>query len=112
MPQERVILCASSAYEQKYYFNPLFSRLPKQVQEELQILCVLFTEDVGGIFFLEFDEKGTLMLKVTSDEGDLLYDEIGSGLKIKQMLQEKQELFKQLELYYQAKIKKDFNERN
>jgi hypothetical protein len=102
MAQENVVLCASSAYEQKYYLNPVFERLPGQVQEELKIMCVLFTEDVGGILSLEFDEKGNLTFNVTADEGDLLYDDIGSGLKINQIIREKQELLQQLELYYQA----------
>ena len=33
---------------------------------------------------------------------DLLYDDIGSVLKIKQMQQEKQELFESLEMYYKV----------
>ena len=56
--KEEQVLCACSAYEQKYYFNPRFSSLPKRVQEELQILCVTLTEDVGGVFTMEFDEDG------------------------------------------------------
>jgi hypothetical protein len=106
MAQENVVLCASSAYEQKYYLNPSFSNLPEQVQEELKIMCVLFTEDVGGILSLEFDEEGNLTLNVTADEGDLLYDDIGSGLKINQIIREKQELLQQLELYYRAVVLK------
>lgn len=45
----RIVLCGANSYEQKYYFNPDFKMLPKSVQEELHILCVLYTEDVGGI---------------------------------------------------------------
>lgn len=112
MEQENVILCASSAYEQKYYLNPVFDRLPTQIQEELKILCVLFTEDVGGILSLEFDKDGNLTLNITADEGDLLYDDIGSGLKINQIIREKQELLMQLELYYQTVVlKKGFEKR-
>ena len=44
------VLCASSAYEQKYYFNEKFDKLPESIKEELQIMAVMFTEDVGGIF--------------------------------------------------------------
>jgi len=95
-------LCASSAYEQKYYLNPAFDRLPTQIKEELQIMCVLFTEDVGGILTLDFDEEGNLLLKTSCDEGDLLYDEIGSELLIKRLRKEKEELLKGLELYYKS----------
>ena len=39
-------------------------------------------------------------MHVSADEGDLLFDEIGSALKIKQLQNVKQELFEQLEEYY------------
>lgn len=102
MYQDRVVLCASSAYEKKFYFNEDFSALPDQIKKELKIMCVLFTEDVGGILSLEFDEKGTLLLKVEADEGDYYYDEIGSALKIKEIQRTKRELLESLELFYKV----------
>ena len=96
------VLCASSAYEEKYYLNEEFSGLPESIKEELKILCVLFTADVGGILTLEFDEEGNLMLLTEADEGDLLYDEIGSVLKIKEIQREREELLEALELYYKV----------
>lgn len=102
MYQENIILCGSSAYEQKYYFNEDFASLPERIQEELKIMCVLFTEDVGGVLTLEFGPEGNLELKVDVDEGDLLFDEIGSVLKIKQLQREKEDLFLSLEQYYKV----------
>lgn len=102
MYQDRVVLCASSAYEKKFYLNENFEALPQSVKDELKILCVLYTEDVGGVLQLEFDEDGNLELNTSADEGDLLYDEIGSVLKIKQMRNDKQELFESLEMYYKV----------
>lgn len=102
MYQESIILCGSSAYEQKYYFNEDFASLPERIQEELKIMCVLFTEDVGGVLTLEFGPEGNLELKVDVDEGDLLFDEIGSVLKIKQLQREKEDLFLSLEQYYKV----------
>ena len=80
---EEMVLCAASSYEQKYYLNPEFESLPEAVKQELQIMCVLFTEDVGGILTLEFDKDGNLEFQVSAEEGDYLFDEIGSGLKIR-----------------------------
>ena len=40
----RVVLCGANAYEQKYYFNEKFNRIPDAIKEELHIICVLFTE--------------------------------------------------------------------
>ena len=37
----RMLLCGANSYEQKYYFNPDFNKLPQSVQDELHILCVL-----------------------------------------------------------------------
>ena len=57
---ENVVLCGANSYNRKYYLNPLFSKLPEEIQRELKIMCVLFTEEVGGILTLEFLPDGTL----------------------------------------------------
>ena len=100
--EEEVVLCAASAYEQKFYLNPQFESLPEAVRQELQIMCVLFTEDVGGILTLEFDKDGNLEFQVSAEEGDYLFDEIGSGLKIRQYQLEKRGLLESLELFYRV----------
>ena len=102
MYEERVVLCGASAYEQKYYLNEDFQNLPSQIQDELKIMCVLFTEDVGGVLTLVYDEEGTLLLEVSRDEGGLLYDEIGSEWKIRQIQREKSDLLQALEMYYRV----------
>ena len=88
MYADRIVLCGASAYEQKYYFNPDFDALPQQVKEELQILCVMYTEEIGGILTLEFDEDGNLEFKTEALDADAMYDEIGSVLRIKQIRKE------------------------
>ena len=99
---EKVVLCGASAYEQKYYFNQDFASLPETVKQELQIMCVLFTEDVGGILTLEFDEDGSLQFKTEALEADARFDEIGSALKIKELQRDKRELLESLEMYYKV----------
>lgn len=102
MFDEKMVLCGANAYDKKYYLNEQFSNLPEQIKQELQIMCVLFTEEIGGILLLEFQEDGTLQLITEADEGDLLYDDIGSGLKIRQIQLEKRELLESLEMYYRV----------
>lgn len=97
---EELVLCASSSYEEKYYFNPKYHSLPVLIREELKILCVTHTAEVGGVLTISFDEEGHLYLSTTATEGDLLYDEIGANLLVKQIRQEKEELFERLEKYY------------
>lgn len=99
---EEMVLCAASSYEQKYYLNPEFESLPEVVKQELQIMCVLYTADVGGVLLLVFDENGNLELKVEHNEGDFSFDEIGSVLKIKELQDTKEELFKSLEMFYKV----------
>ena len=99
MYQENIVLCGASAYEQKYYFNQDFNSLPEAVKQELQIMCVLFTEEIGG---LEFDDDGSLQFKTEALEADGRYDDIGSVLRIKQLRQEKRELLEALEMYYKV----------
>ena len=99
---EKVVLCGANSYEQKYYFNKEFSALPEGIRQELQIMCVLYTEDIGGTLTLKFDEEGSLYFETAADEGDLLYDDIGSVLKIKQLQHTKEELLESLETYYKV----------
>ena len=102
MFDENVVLCVSISYEKKYYFNPDFDKLPDDVKNELKIMCVLFTEEVGGILDMEFDEEGNLLFKSSADEGDLLYDEIACGMLVKKYQYEKRELLESLEMFFKV----------
>lgn len=104
---ERLVLCGANAYEQKYYFNEKFKAIPQSIQDELHIICVLFTEEVGGIFTLVFEEDGSLTMETNAEETDIYYDEIGSALLVKKIRQTRQELFESLSMYYRVVILKE-----
>ncbi len=104
MEDKRVVLCGANAYEQKYYFNEKFSGIPESIKEELHVICVLFTEEVGGIFTIVFEEDGTVSMETNAEENDLLYDEISSGLMIREIRRNRQEMFESLSLYYRVFI--------
>ena len=55
-----LVLCASSIYNQKFYLNKEFSKLPDEIKDELHAMCGAFTQEVGGIFMLVFDDAGNL----------------------------------------------------
>ena len=99
-----MVLCGVSAYEKKYYLNPNFSQLPRQVKEELKIMCVTYVEEIGGIFTVGYSEDGTLLLQTQARDSDAMYDEVGSALRIKQLQEEKKEFFHSLELFYQVHL--------
>lgn len=102
MYQNKTVLCGASAYEEKFYLNESFEALPDSIKDELKIMCVLYTQDVGGVLTLEFDEEGTLCFHTEAEEADYSYDDIGSVLKIKQIQREKTELLEALEMYYRV----------
>ena len=99
-----MVLCGSNSYNQKYYLDKRFEKLPAKVKEELKIMCVLFTEEVGGTITFSYDENGELTIETGCDEGDLLYDDIGAGLLVKQLRNSRSEFFEALELYYRIFI--------
>lgn len=100
----RTVLCAANSYEMKYYFNEQFNGLPDSVKDELHILCVLFTEEVGGIFDIAFEEDGSVVLETNADDDDIYYDEISSGLMVSEVRRKRRELLESLSLYYRVFI--------
>jgi hypothetical protein len=98
----RMVLCGASKYTKKFYINPEFENLPDPIKRELKIMCVLFTEEIGGALELLFSEDGDVEIRTITNEDDYSYDDIGSEYKIRQMRKEKQELFQSLKLYYRV----------
>mgnify|MGYP001622982738 FL=1 len=103
----RVVLCGANSYEQKYFFNPDFKKLPQSVQDELHIICVLFTEEVGGIFTILFEADGGVTLETQASEEDYLYDEVSAGLMLGEIRRKRRELLESLSLYYRAVVLKE-----
>lgn len=103
--EERIVLCGASSYEQKYYFNKIFEKIPGSIQDELHIMCVLFTEEVGGVITFVFEPDGSLSIETGAAEDDLMYDEISSGLLVSKIRSTRQELLESLDLYYRVFVK-------
>lgn len=101
---KRTVLCGANAYEKKYYYNEQFKGIPQSIQDELHIICVLFTEEVGGVFTIVFEEDGSISFDTEAYEEDLLYDEVSSGLLVREIKMQRQELLESLSLYYRVLI--------
>lgn len=104
MAEERQVLCGANAYDKKYYFNKRFDKIPDSIKDELHIICVLFTEEVGGIITLAFEPDGNLVIETNAADDDFLYDEISSGLLVGEIRRNRQELLESLGLYYRVVI--------
>ena len=98
----RIVICGANSYDKKYYFNKKFDNLPTNIKEELNIICVLFTEEVGGIFTIGFNPYGDVEMDTQKEEEDLLYDEIGAELLQKEIRRKKADMFKALSIYFKV----------
>ena len=107
MADGRIVLCGSNAYEKKYYFNPLFDSVPESVKEELHIICVLFTEEAGGVFLIVFEPDGSISMETEAAEEDILYDDITAGLLVSEIRRHRQTLFEELQLFYRVCVLKE-----
>ena len=100
--RDGIVLCGASSYEKKYYFNSEFSKLPEQVKNSLNVICVEFTENCGGTFLIRFDEKGELSLVTDAEMADAFYDEIGAELEIRNLQSSQRQLFEEISLFYKV----------
>ena len=107
MADGRIVLCGSNAYEKKYYFNPLFDSVPESVKEELHIICVLFTEEAGGVFLIVFEPDGSISMETEAAEEDILYHDITAGLLVSEIRRHRQTLFEELQLFYRVFVLKE-----
>ena len=104
LPDGSIVLCGANAYDEKYFFNPDFQKLPESVKKELNIICVLYTKETGGIFYIYFDEEGNLEFGEKSAEEDIMYDTVTAALLIGEIRRNRRELIEQLEMFYDAFI--------
>ena len=100
----RIVLCGANAYEQKYYFNPLFKQIPDSIKKELNSISVLFTQEAGGIFTIVFEEDGSVSIETNADEEDITYEEITAGLVVGEVRRKRQDLFEALGIYYKIYV--------
>lgn len=107
MEEKKVVLCGANAYEKLYYFNEQFRAIPDSIKDELHIICVLFTEEVGGVLTIAFEEDGNVVLETNAEDDDIYYDEVSSGLLVSEIRRNRQELFEALSLYYRVFILKE-----
>lgn len=99
---DKVVLCVANGYDKKYYLDENFENMPQSIKDELKIICVLFTEEIGGIIQFIFDEEGNLEIEAEKNSDDFMYDEVGAGLLIGKIKREKKDLFEGLEMYFKV----------
>lgn len=99
-PHQHLVLCGANAYEEKYWLNPLFEKIPDSIKQELRTIAVLFTQEAGGVFTLVFDEDGHLEPEAFADEEDITYDRVSAALLTGAVRRRREDMFHMLEMYY------------
>jgi hypothetical protein len=95
----KVVLCSASSYTQKFFINPDFTDLPKEILQNIKEICIILSAKTRGIFTVGFYEDGGVFLETQGDENEH-YDELGAKLEIKRLQAEEKELIKSLQLWY------------
>lgn len=95
-------LCGASSYTKKYYLAPQFDRLPQDVKDELKIMCVTFTEDVGGILTVEFGEDKRPKFVVRAADNDDAFKEQDVDAAISKLQEDKEALMEKLSIFYRV----------
>ena len=101
MNDGKKILAVSNSYIKKYYLDSELLMLPKEVKDELKIILVTLTEEIGGIVEMIYDEG--IILIPYANEDDFNYDEIDAKLKTRRLESEYKELFDNIRTYYKFK---------
>lgn len=97
---EKKRLAIASFEKQKYFFEPQYKTLPKEIQEEIQVLCVLTAQKLGCTFGMGWESDGNIYFEIIPPENSIDFDDIGAELEIKEIRRTKIELLKALRLWY------------
>lgn len=110
MEKEDLIISVGNSYISKYYINPEFTKLPKEIQDKIQIMIVTLAEKTRGIVTLSYNDCGDIFLKVIGDSDDYDFDDINAQLELKRYEEYNKELLKGLIAYYKLFINEDGKE--
>ncbi len=97
---QKIVLCAGSAYTEKYYINPDFATMPKSVLEELRVLVITLSAKINGIIQIGFKENGDVFIEVMGDQLNFNFDEIDARLQVNKAQKDNEQLFNGLVKYY------------
>ncbi len=107
MEKEKIVISAGNSYISKYYINPEFIKLPKEVQDKIQIMIVTLAEKTKGIATLSYTPEGDISFEVMGDSSDFDFDDINAQIELKRCEEENEELVKGLIAYYKLFISEE-----
>ena len=98
-------IIVSNSYIKKYYLDNRLETLPKEIKDTLKKIFVTFTENVGGMAVVSFDNKEyKLVFEIKKNDNDISFDEINANYKLAKLEQENAELFEQIAKFCKFKL--------
>lgn len=100
-----LIIAVSNQYIMKYYCDGLINALPEDLQDQIKLILVGFTEECGGILELIYNnEFNDITFKSYSENIDFTYDEIEAKYKLSKLEKEYESFWEELAKYIKASI--------
>ncbi|MCL1936174.1 MAG: DUF6145 family protein [Defluviitaleaceae bacterium] len=101
------ILVASSVYNEKYYIESEFEKIPINIQEELKTICIKTSNYLHCIFLIGFNEDGSIYFEARAKDEDNLFKENETDEVINIIIEQNKELIESLTLWYKIFILKE-----
>lgn len=97
--KEKVIAVANK-YKSLYFLDEEFKNLPNEIKDELKVALVLACEKCSAIVKLFINKNNDIQVDILQDDTDYNFDEIEAKLALRDLENEKKELFYKLKIYY------------
>ena len=103
--ENELIIAVSNQYIMKYYSDGLINALPEDLQDQIKLILVGFTEECGGILELIYNnEFNDITFKTYSEDIDFTYDEIEAKYKLSKLEKEYESFWEELAKYIKASL--------
>ena len=108
--ENELIIAVSNQYIMKYYSDDLINALPQDLQDQIKLILVGFTEECGGILELIYNnEFNDITFKTYSEDIDFTYDEIEAKYKLSKLEKEYESFWVELAKYIKASLENKDN---
>ena len=108
--ENELIIAVSNQYIMKYYSDGLINALPEDLQDQIKLILVGFTEECGGILELVYNtEFNDITFKTYSEDIDFTYDEIEAKYKLSKLEKEYESFWEELAKYIKASLENKDN---
>lgn len=92
---KETVIAAASSYNEKFFLNDAYNRLPKNILDELTASVVALAASIGGMATISVVDNQIVVLGEHSED-DFDFDEIHARFMVDMFVEEKQAFLEQL----------------